>query len=225
MAGNCCGGSCGGGGGGGGPGFGRQADYRRVLRMALLVNGLMFAVALTAGVETQSMALRANALEFLANAMTYGASLWMMGRALEGRGWASLAKGLALAVLGLWVAASTAWSAYAGTLPDAPVMSLVALLGLGANLSVATLLFAGRRGGVTLRAVWLCARNGVLANAAVLMAAAGVWTMGQGWPDHVVAAVIAATVQSAALAPLRQAVGELRAWHAPAGSTGLGKGT
>lgn len=78
---------------------------------------------------------------------------------------------------------------------------------------------------MTLRAVWLCARNGVLANAAVLMAAAGVWTMGQGWPDHVVAAVIAATVLSAALATLRQAVGELRAWHAPAGSTRLGKGT
>ncbi|MDQ2105351.1 cation diffusion facilitator family transporter [Azospirillum isscasi] len=227
MAGNCCGGSCGGGGGAGfgGPKNGRQADYRRVLRMALLVNGLMFAIALTAGFETQSMALRANALDFLANAMNYGVSLWMMGRALEGRGWASLAKGVALTVLGLWVLGSTVWSVQAGTVPDAPVTSLVALLGLGANLSVAALLFAGRRGAVKPRAVWLCARDGVLANAAVLMAAAGVWTMGQGWPDHLAAAVIAATVLSTALAALRQAVGELRAWHAPAGPTGIGNGT
>ena len=225
MGGNCCGGACGGGGGIGSPKGARQADYRRVLRMALLVHGLMFAIAMTAGFETGSMALRANALDFLANAMNYGVSLWMMGRALEARAWASLAKGLALTVLGLWVAASAAWSAYAGTVPDAPVMSLVALLGLGANLSVAALLFAGRRGGPTLRAVWLCARNGVLVNAAVLVAAAGVWTMGQGWPDHLVGAVIAATVLSTALALLRQAVGELRAWHAPAGPTGSGIGS
>ncbi|KAA0679331.1 cation transporter [Azospirillum brasilense] len=219
MAGNCCGGSCGSGGGGG-----RPADYRRTLRMALIVNGLMAAVALAAGLETQSMALRASALDFLATAMIHGAGLWMMGRGLEARGWATLARGLALTVLGLGLVAATAWSAYAGTVPDAPVMSLVALLGMGASLSVAVLLFAGRRGGVSLRAVWLCARNGVLTNAAVMLAAAGAWTMGQGWPDHLVAVAIAATVMSAALTALRQAVTELRAWHAPADPTGSGKG-
>ncbi|WP_145684494.1 cation transporter [Azospirillum brasilense] len=192
--------------------------------MALLVNGLMAAVALGAGLETQSMALRASALDFLAVATTHGVGLWMMGRGLESRGWATLARGLLLAVLGLALVAVTAWSAYAGTVPDAPVMSLVALLGMGASLSVAVLLFAGRRGGVTLRAVWLCARNGLLTNAAVMMAAAGAWTMGQGWPDHLVAAVITATVLSAAATALRQAVSELRAWHAPADPTGLGKG-
>ena len=224
MAGKCCGGSCGSGGGNGRPNAGRQADYRRTLRMALLVNGLMAAVALAAGLETQSMGLRASALEFLAIAMTHGVGLWMMGRGLEARGWAALARGLVLTVLGLGLVAATAWSAYAGTVPDAPVMSLVALLGMGAALSVAVLLFAGRRGGLTLRAVWLCARNGVLTNAAVMMAAAGVWVMGQGWPDHLVAAVIAATVLSGAVTALRQAVGERRAWHAPADPSGLGKG-
>ncbi|CAO3418092.1 cation transporter [Azospirillum argentinense] len=224
MAGNCCGGSCGSGGGGSRPNGGRQADYRRTLRLALLVNGLMAAVALAAGLDTQSMALRASALDFLAAALTHGVGLWMMGRGLESRGWATLARGLALTVLGLAVVAATAWSATAGTVPDAPVMSLVALLGMGASLSVAVLLFAGRRGGLTLRAVWLCARNGVLTNAAVMMAAAGAWVMGQGWPDHLVAAVIAATVLSAAVTALRQAVAELRAWHAPADPTGLGKG-
>ena len=221
MAGDCCGGSCGSGGRSNG---GRQADYRRTLRMALLVNGLMAAVALAAGLETQSMALRASALDFLAAALTHGVGLWMMGRGLEYRGWATLAKGVALTMLGLAVVAATAWSATAGTVPDAPVMSLVALLGMGASLSVAVLLFAGRRGGVSLRAVWLCARNGVLANAAVMMAAAGAWSMGQGWPDHLVAAVIAATVLSGAVTALRQAVAERRAWHAPADPTGLGKG-
>ncbi|GAA4252865.1 cation transporter [Azospirillum formosense] len=221
MAGDCCGGSCGSGGRSNG---GRQADYRRTLRMALLVNGLMAAVALAAGLETQSMALRASALDFLAAALTHGVGLWMMGRGLEYRGWATLAKGVALTMLGLAVVAATAWSATAGTVPDAPVMSLVALLGMGASLSVAVLLFAGRRGGVSLRAVWLCARNGVLANAAVMMAAAGAWSMGQGWPDHLVAAVIAATVLSGTVTALRQAVAERRAWHAPADPTGLGKG-
>lgn len=210
MAGNCCGGGCGVGGKGGGS---RQADYRQILRMAMLINAIMFVIELTAGIKADSMALRADALNFLAHAASYGVSLWVLGKALEWRARAALVQGLALGAMGLWVAGTTAWNAYAGTVPDAPVMSLVGLLALAANLSVAALLFASRRGGATLRAVWLCSRNDAMGNIAVIVAAAGVWTMGQGWPDILVAAVIAGLSLSASWLILRQAVGELRAYH------------
>ncbi|MBP2292140.1 cation transporter [Azospirillum rugosum] len=225
MAGNCCGGSCG--GGGGGPGIGRQADYRRVLRMALLINAVMFVIELVASLDAESMALRADALDFLADAANYGVSLWVLGKALEWRSWAAVVKGLSLGAMGLWVVGSTAWNAYAGTLPDAPVMGLVGLLALGANLSVAALLFASRRGDANMRSVWLCSRNDAMANVAVMLAGAGVWTMREGWPDILVAAVIAGLALSAALSILRQAFSELRAYHdsaAGASAAGTGEG-
>lgn len=211
MAGGCRGGSCGA-GGAPGPG-GRQADYRRILRMALLVNAIMFAIELAASLHTGSMALRADALNGLTAAANYGVSLWVLGRTLEWRARAAIAKGLLLVGMTLWVAGSIAWNAHAGTVPDAPLMSLVALLALAVNLSTAALLFANRRGGASLRAVWLCTRNEAMANLAVMMAAAGVWTMGQGWPDILVAAVIATLSLSAGWSVLRQGVAELRAYH------------
>lgn len=207
--GGCCGGSC---GTGGGP-ANRQADYRRVLRLALLVNALMFAVEMAAGVQAGSLALRADALNFLAHALNYGVSLWVLGRALEWRSWAAVVKGLSLGALGLWVLGSAVWNAAAGVLPDAPVVGLVGLLALAANVSVAALLFAGRRGGATMRSVWLCSRNDALGNVAVMMAAAGVWSTGTGWPDLIVAAGIAGLSLAAAASVLQQAAGELRAAH------------
>lgn len=216
MAGGCCGGSCGGGASGGGrvPRRGGQADYRRVLRIALIVNALMFTIEMAASVHAQSMALRAGALDFLADAATYGLSLWGLGKALEWRSRAAIVKGLSLTVMGLWVLGSAAGSAMAGTVPDAPVMSLVGLLALAANVSVAALLFAGRRGDATLRSVWLCSRNDALADVSVMVAAAGVWTLGEGWPDLVVGIVVAGLVLGAAWSILRQAMSELRAYHA-----------
>lgn len=223
MAGGCCGGGCGTGGGGAGhgPGGARQADYRRILRMALFINAVMFVIELAASLDAQSMALRADALDFLADAANYGVSLWVLGKAMEWRSRAALVKGLSLGAMGLWVVGSTAWNAYAGTVPDAPVMSLVGLLALAANVSVAALLFASRRGDANMRSVWLCSRNDAVANVAVMVAAGGVWTIGQGWPDILVAAVIASLALSASWTILRQAVGELRAYHAPATPEGV----
>ncbi|PWC45740.1 cation transporter [Azospirillum sp. TSO22-1] len=207
--GGCCGGTC---GTGGGP-ANRRADYRRILRLALLVNALMFVVEMAASIQAESMALRADALDFLADAANYGISLWVLGRALEWRSWAAVVKGLSLGALGLWVLGSAVWNVAAGVVPDAPVMSLVGLLALAANVSVAALLFAGRRGDANMRSVWLCSRNDALANVAVMMAAAGVWSTATGWPDLIVAAGIAGLSLTAAASVLQQAAGELRAAH------------
>ncbi|HYH18207.1 MAG TPA: cation transporter [Azospirillum sp.] len=207
--GDCCGGSC---GTGGGPSS-RQADFRRILRIALVVNALMFAIELTASLQADSTALRADALDFLADAANYGISLWVLSRALEWRSWAAVVKGLSLGGMGLWVVASAVWNASAGVVPDAPTMGLIGLLALAANVSVAALLFAGRRGDANMRSVWLCSRNDALANIAVMVAGAGVWSTQTGWPDIVVAAGIAGLALTAAWSILRQAFGELRAEH------------
>jgi Co/Zn/Cd efflux system component len=187
---------------------GRQ---RRVLWIVLVINAVMFAVEIVAGHTARSAALQADALDFLADAANYGISLAVVGTALTWRARAALVKGVSMGVLGLWVVGTTAWNAIAGSVPDAPVMGVVGVLALLANAAVLALLTGFRGGDANMRSVWICSRNDVLANLAVLLAALGVFGTGTGWPDIIVAGVMASLALYGAGQVVRQARGELRA--------------
>ena len=60
-----------------------------------------------------------------------------------------------------------------------------------------------------MRSAWICTRNDVLGNCAVLLAAAGVFGTSAGWPDLIVATVMAALGLQGALVVVRRATGEL----------------
>src|SRR3954470_2164023 len=111
---------------------------------------------------------------------------------------------------GLWVLGSTAWHAYAGTLPQAEVMGVVGLLALVANGGVGLMLYRYRAGDANMRSVWICSRNDAIGNLAVLLAAAGVFGTGTGWPDIIVATIMAALGISGGLQILAHAWSELR---------------
>ncbi|WP_425485330.1 cation transporter [Azospirillum oleiclasticum] len=184
--------------------------YRRVLLVALAVNAGMFLVEIVAGTAAGSVSLQADALDFLGDAANYVISLLVLGMALRWRARAALIKGVSLGVLGLWVAGQTLSNALAQTVPEAPVMGVVGLMALAANLGVAALLYAHRHGDANRQSVWICSRNDAIANVAVLAAAAGVFGTATGWPDIAVAAVIAGLSVSGAVRIVRQAAGELR---------------
>lgn len=184
--------------------------WRQALWIALAVNGGMFMAEIIAGVAAGSASLQADALDFLGDAANYAISLGVAGMALAWRARAALLKGASLGVLGLWVFASTAWHAYAGTLPQAGVMGVVGFLALVANAGVALLLYRYRGGDANMRSVWICSRNDAVGNAAVLLAAAGVFGTGTGWPDLIVAAIMAALGISGGWQIVRQALSELR---------------
>jgi Co/Zn/Cd efflux system component len=56
------------------------------------------------------------------------------------------------------------------------------------------LLWAHRQGDANMRSAWICTRDDVLGNLAVLLAAVGVFGTGTGWPDII---VLTATEQAA----------------------------
>ena len=134
----------------------------------------------------------------------------MVGAALKYRARVALAKGATMGLFGFWVVGSTVWHALHGTLPSAATMAAVGLLALAANATVLVLLWAYRAGDSNMRSVWLCSRNDVIANCAVLLAALGVFGTGSGWPDLAVAAVIALLSLQGSWLILRHAVDELR---------------
>jgi Co/Zn/Cd efflux system component len=61
-----------------------------------------------------------------------------------------------------------------------------------------------------MQSAWICTRNDVLGNLAVLLAALGVFGTGAGWPDFIVAAIMALLALQGAAVVARQAVKELR---------------
>src|SRR5213083_669356 len=183
--------------------------YRRVLWLVLAVNAAMFAVEVVAGLAAGSAALQADALDFLGDAANYAISLLVVGMALRYRALAALAKGATMAAFGLWVIATVVWHTLHGTLPSAFTMGAVGVAALLANAASFGLLWAYRHGDANMRSAWICTRNDVLGNLAVLLAAAGVFGTGTGWPDIVVAATMAALALQGAWIVVRQSLSEL----------------
>jgi Co/Zn/Cd efflux system component len=189
--------------------------YRRVLWAVLLVNAAMFAVEVGAGFAAGSASLQADALDFLGDTANYAISLLVVGMALRYRASAALAKGATMAAFGLWVIGTVIWHSLQGTLPSAFTMGAVGIAALVANAASFGLLWVYRNEDANMRSAWICTRNDVLGNIAVLLAAAGVFGTGTGWPDVIVASIMAAlAIQGAALV-IQQASGELRVGRVP----------
>ncbi len=183
--------------------------YRRVLWAALWINALMFAVEIVGGLQSGSVSLLADAVDFFGDAANYAISLVVLGAALAWRARAALFKGLSMGAFGVFVLGRTLWGVYTGTPPEPLTMGLVGALALLANVSVAVMLYAWREGDANMRSVWLCSRNDAIGNGAVMIAALGVFGSGSAWPDLLVAAVMAGLALSAARSVIVQARAEL----------------
>ncbi|HYK81426.1 MAG TPA: cation transporter [Micropepsaceae bacterium] len=176
----------------------------------LTINLTMFLVEVGAGFMAGSASLQADALDFLGDAANYSVSLLVVGMALRYRAMAALAKGGTMGVFGLWITATVVWHLVHGTLPNAFTMGVVGFTALTANAVSFALLWVYRGGDANMRSAWICTRNDVLGNLAVLLAALGVFGTGTGWPDLIVATIMAGLALQGAAAVMRQANNELR---------------
>jgi Co/Zn/Cd efflux system component len=186
------------------------AAYRRVLWAVLGINAAMFLVEVGAGRAAGSASLQADALDFLGDAANYAISLFVVGMALRYRASAALAKGASMGLFGLWVIGTVLWHVWQGTLPSAFTMGAIGVAALAANAASFGLLWRHRHGDANMRSAWICTRNDVFGNLAVLLAAAGVFGTGTGWPDVIVASIMATLAIQGAATVLRQALAELR---------------
>ena len=85
-------------------------------------------------------------------------------------------------------------------------MGAVGVAALIANAASFGLLWAYRSGDANMRSAWVCTRNDVLGN---LLAALGVFGTGTGWPDVIVAVVMAGLAIQGAVVVIRQSLREL----------------
>jgi Co/Zn/Cd efflux system component len=189
---------------------GLTRDYKARLWAVIALNASMFAVEMGGGVMAGSQALQADALDFLGDTLTYGISLAVIGLSLRVRATAALVKAATLALMGLWVLGSTIWHAFVLGTPRAEVMGTIGFLALSVNVASVLILIKYKDGDANVRSVWLCSRNDAIGNVAVMLAALGVWGTATGWPDVIVAAILASLFLNSASKILRQALSEWR---------------
>lgn len=168
-----------------------MARYKRILWIALAANAAMFFVEIAAGIQSGSLALLADAVDFAADALNYAISLAVLAAALTWRAKAAIFKAVCMVAFGLYILTTAIWSVWNGQTPEATTMGVVAVMALSVNIAVAWMLYAFREGDANMKSVWLCSRNDAIGNVAVIIAAVGVFGTGTPWPDIIVGAIMA----------------------------------
>ena len=169
----------------------------------------MFFVEFGGGLLSGSTALLADSLDMLGDSLVYGFSLFVLHRSLTWRARAALAKGLIMATLGVGVLLEAAFRLRAGAPPLVPTMAAVGTLAFIANAFCFSLLWRHRADDINLRSTWLCSRNDLVANAAVLGAAVLVAWSESLWPDLIVGVGIAVLFMRTAASVLQESLAEL----------------
>ncbi len=185
-----------------------------ILWVALTLNAGMFALEFWQGLVAASSALLADSLDMLADALVFALTLAALRAGSMQQARAALAKGYLMAGLGVLVLAQAIYSAASGAMPRPEVMGWVAALALACNVICYLLLAPRRQASLSLAACWVCARNDLFANTAVLVAAALVAATGSALPDLLVGLLITALFLGSARGVIREARSALAAGSA-----------
>lgn len=192
------------------PSLSAQHAQQRALRWAFVLNAVMFAAEAGVGWWINSTALLADSLDMFADAAVYALSLYAVGRDYRSKAQAASVHALSHALLAVLLISEVIRCSISGATPTAAPMSLLAIMAMAVNFTCLLLLQPFRRGDVNLRASWLCSRNDLIGNLAVLLAAGLVAYSNSAWPDRVVGLAMAALMLRSALQIAREAWPQLR---------------
>lgn len=182
----------------------------RVLKIVLAINAVMFFVEAGAGLLARSVALLADSLDMLGDALVYGFSLYVVARSTRWKAGSALAKGLVQLAFGLSVLGVTLHKALFPSMPVAEAIGAFGVLALLANAACAWLLLRHRNDDVNMNSVWLCSRNDLISNIAVIVAGGLVALTSSHWPDVIVGALIALLFLKTSVGVVSRSVAELR---------------
>lgn len=174
------------------------------LRVVLLLNATMFITEFAAGLITSSVALVADSLDMLGDSLVYGFSLYVVGLGPVWKARAAVTKAMVMGLFGAFVFGQLMYKLVFPQVPTFEIMGVVGAMALLTNGICIALLWRHRGEDINMRSVWLCSRNDLIANVAVLFAAWAVWMIRSPWPDVVAGALICAVFVRSALSVARR---------------------
>ena len=183
----------------------KNAQERRVLWIALVLNAAMAVIGGIAGWIAHSTGLLADALDMLSDATAYAIGLVAIGRTARFKANAAWLSGSILLVLGIGVLVEVGRRVLQGAEPLSGWMIGTALLSLVVNVIVLRMLSPLKSGEVPLRATWLFTRADVVANIGVIRAGVLGWWLANPYPDYVIGTLIGLYLIKEAIEILRDA--------------------
>lgn len=187
-----------------------QERQSRTLVIILLINATMFFVEAGAGILARSAALLADSLDMLGDALVYGFSLYVVARSARWKAGSALAKGIIQLGFGLSVLGVSSYKLINPVIPIASAISGIGLLALAANTVCAVLLLRHRHDDLNMHSVWLCSRNDLVSNVAVILAGLAVALTQSQLPDVLVGLGIALLFLHTSFGVLSRSIAQLR---------------
>lgn len=176
----------------------------------LWINAAMFLVTAGAALYGKSTALLSDSLDNLGDALTYGLSLYVVSQSIQAKARVALFKGGLIFLGASVVIGQVVWKLIYPVVPSYEVMSVFSLAGLAANGLCLWLLWRHRADDINMSSVFECSRNDIASNLSVFLAAGGVWLFQAGWPDVIVASLLAVLLLMSSARVIRSAFKEIR---------------
>jgi Co/Zn/Cd efflux system component len=173
--------------------------YSRALAISAVLNFGMVFVEVAGALYANSIALMADAIDFLEDAITYVLAIALIGLGHRPRAVFGALTAFLMFVPGVWIGWKTIRQLYEGFPPDPLPMGAIGLLALAVNVYCAFILLPHRKGDSAHQGVWLSTRNDAIANLAIVAAAVVTSFWVSVWPDVIVGLGIAALNLYAAL--------------------------
>lgn len=187
-----------------------RARQKSTLVKVLWINAAMFLIIAGAALYGKSSALLSDSLDNLGDALTYGLSLYVVSQSIQAKARVALFKGGLIFLGASVVIGQVVWKVINPVVPSYEVMSVFSLVGLAANGLCLGLLWQHRADDINMSSVFECSRNDIASNLSVFLAAGGVWLFQSGWPDVIVASLLALLLLRSSARVIRGAFNEIR---------------
>lgn len=187
-----------------------RARQKSTLIKVLWINAVMFFFIVGAALYGRSTALLSDSLDNLGDALTYGLSLYAVAQSVQAKARVALFKGFLIFLGASVVVGQVVWKLFNPVVPSYEVMGIFSLAGVVANGLCLWLLWQHRSEDINMSSVFECSRNDIASNLSVFIAAAAVWLFHSGWPDIVVASLLAILLLRSSFRVVRGALQQLR---------------
>ena len=188
----------------------QEERQRRTLKIVLGINAIMFIVIAGAAIYGDSSALLANSFDNFGDALTYALSLYAVTRGTNTKAKVAFFKGALILLAALVVSGQIIYKLFVPSVPIFEAMGMFGVLSLAANSICLFLLWRHRHEDVNMNSVWECSRNDIASDLSVIVAAGGVWLLGSGWPDIIIALALVILLFRSAFRVISSAKAALR---------------
>ena len=142
--------------------------------------------------------------------ITYALSLYVVNKGAKAKAKTALFKGGLIFIAACFVVFQVINKLLVPVLPSFEIMGVFSLAGLTANGLCLFLLWSHRNEDINMSSVFECSRNDIATNLSVILAAIGVWFFESGYPDIIIASLLAAMLLRSSFRVMKGALLELR---------------